>query len=231
MQPTAHGWNQALNWKGNQLRARRFCRYKDGTGYYSNLNAYFQVMHSIKNDEAAFENYFKQHFASLCTWCQHKYEFDTDLAKEVVHTAFIKLWNNRGTLPAEMPVKAFLHKVIINTSLDILRHTKVRERFERFVQQRNESAAANTPQESYDSKKLQTDIDTAISELPEQMRTIFELSRYEGLKYAEIARQLNVSVNTVETQMGRALKKLRIRLAAYLSSGYLMLMIINIIIF
>ena len=231
MQPTAHGWNQALNWKGNQLRARRFCRYKDGTGYYSNLNAYFQVMHSIKNDEAAFENYFKQHFASLCTWCQHKYEFDTDLAKEVVHTAFIKLWNNRGTLPAEMPVKAFLHKVIINTGLDILRHTKVRERFERFVQQRNESAAANTPQESYDSKKLQTDIDTAISELPEQMRTIFELSRYEGLKYAEIARQLNVSVNTVETQMGRALKKLRIRLAAYLSSGYLMLMIINIIIF
>jgi len=209
----------------------RFCRYKDGTGYYSNLNAYFQVMHSIKNDEAAFENYFKQHFASLCTWCQHKYEFDTDLAKEVVHTAFIKLWNNRGTLAAEMPVKAFLHKVIINTSLDILRHTKVRERFERFVQQRNESAAANTPQESYDSKKLQTDIDTAISELPEQMRTIFELSRYEGLKYAEIARQLNVSVNTVETQMGRALKKLRIRLAAYLSSGYLMLMIINIIIF
>lgn len=188
-------------------------------------------MHSIKNDEAAFENYFKQHFASLCTWCQHKYEFDTDLAKEIVHTAFIKLWNNRAALPAEMPVKAFLHKVIINTSLDILRHTKVRERFERFVQQRNESAAANTPQESYDSKKLQTDIDTAISELPEQMRTIFELSRYEGLKYAEIARQLNVSVNTVETQMGRALKKLRIRLAAYLSSGYLMLMIINIIIF
>jgi RNA polymerase sigma-70 factor (ECF subfamily) len=187
-------------------------------------------MHAI-NDGAAFEQYFKQHFASLCVWCQHKYEFDTDLAKEVVHTAFIKLWKNRATLPPEMPVKAFLHKVIINTSLDIMRHAKVRERFERFVQQRNESAAFNTPQEHYDSKKLQTDIYAAISELPEQMRTIFELSRYEGLKYAEIARQLNVSVNTVETQMGRALKKLRIRLAAYLSSGYLMLLIINNIIF
>lgn len=188
-------------------------------------------MHAIKNDGAAFEQFFKQHFASLCTWCQHKYAFDTDIAKEVVHTAFIKLWKTRSTLPAEMPVKAFLHKVIINTSLDILRHAKVRERFERYVQQRNETTGSTTPQENYDTKKLRADIDTAISELPEQMRTIFELSRYEGLKYAEIARQLNVSVNTVETQMGRALKKLRVKLAAYLSGGYFILMIINKIFF
>lgn len=180
----------------------------------------------IKHDDAAFELFFKQQFASLCHWCRHKYDFDTDIAKEVVHTAFIKLWKNRQSLSAEMPVKAFLHKVISNTSLDILRHAKVRERFERYVQQRHEGDGSATPQEHYDTKKLQTDIDNAISELPEQMRTIFELSRYEGLKYAEIARQLNVSVNTVETQMSRALKKLRIKLAGYLPV-YFMIMIIN----
>jgi RNA polymerase sigma-70 factor (ECF subfamily) len=195
-----------------------------------NLDSNDASMHAIKNDGTAFEKYFKQHFASLCTWCKHKYEFDTDIAKEVVHTAFIKLWKNRASLPPEMPVKAFLHRVITNTSLDILRHEKVRERFERFVQQRNENTIT-TPQESYDTKKLLADIDTAISELPGQMRTIFELSRYEGLKYAEIARQLNVSVNTVETQMSRALKKLRNKLAVYLSSGYFIVMIINKIIF
>jgi RNA polymerase sigma-70 factor (ECF subfamily) len=122
-----------------------------------------------------------------------------------------------------MPVKAFLHKVITNTSLDILRHAKVREKFERFVIQRNENEGLVTPQENYDTKKLQTDIDTAVSELPGQMRTIFELSRYEGLKYAEIARQLNVSLSTVETQMGRALKKLRIKLAGYLSLFFLVM--------
>jgi RNA polymerase sigma-70 factor (ECF subfamily) len=119
--------------------------------------------------------------------------------------------------------------IINNTSLDILRHAKVRERFERYVQQRNETAGSATPQENYDTKKLRADIDNAVSELPEQMRTIFELSRYEGLKYAEIARQLNVSVNTVETQMSRALKKLRLKLAAYLSV-FLIAMIINKII-
>lgn len=186
------------------------------------------LMHAIKDDGAAFELFFKQHFASLCTWCRHKYNFDTDIAKEVVHTAFIKLWKNRSALSADMPIKAFLHKVIINTSVDILRHAKVRHRFERFVQQRNESEGS-TPLENYDAKKLSADIDNAVSELPGQMRTIFELSRYEGLKYAEIARQLNVSVNTVETQMGRALKKLRIKLAGYLTLFFIVMIINKII--
>src|SRR5688572_15577620 len=187
------------------------------------------LMHAIKDNDAAFEQFFKQHFASLCAWCQHKYGFDTDITKEVVHTAFIKLWKNRSTLSIDVPVKAFLHTIINNTSLDILRHAKVKERFERYVQQRNESAELSTPQENYDTKKLRTDIDNAVSELPEQMRAIFELSRFEGLKYAEIARQLNVSVNTVETQMSRALKKLRLKLAAYLSVYFLIMIINNII--
>lgn len=190
-----------------------------------NLDNNDALMRAIKDNDAAFEQFFKQHFASLCAWCQHKYGFDSDITKEVVHTAFIKLWKNRSTVSADVPVKAFLHTIINNTSLDILRHAKVRKRFERYVQQRNESADS-TPQESYDTKKLRTDIDNAVSQLPEQMRTIFELSRYEGLKYAEIARQLNVSVNTVETQMSRALKKLRLKLATYLSV-YFMVMIIN----
>ena len=191
-----------------------------------NLDSNDATMFAIKDNDAAFEQFFKQHFASLCAWCQHKYAFDTDITKEVVHTAFIKLWKNRSTVSADVPVKAFLHTIINNTSLDILRHAKVRERFERYVQQRNESADSTTPQENYDTKKLRTDIDSAVSELPEQMRAIFELSRYEGLKYAEIARQLNVSVNTVETQMSRALKKLRIKLAGYLTL-FFMIMIIN----
>jgi RNA polymerase sigma-70 factor (ECF subfamily) len=186
------------------------------------------LMLVIKDDAAAFEQFFKQHFASLCTWCQHKYNFDTDIAKEVVHTAFIKLWKNRSSVSPEIPIKAFLHKVIMNTSLDILRHARVREKFERFVHQRNENAGS-TPQENFEAKKLKADIDNAVSELPDQMRTIFELSRYEGLKYAEIARQLNVSINTVETQMGRALKKLRIKLAGYLTLFFIVMIINKII--
>jgi RNA polymerase sigma-70 factor, ECF subfamily len=61
--------------------------------------------------------------------------------------------------------------------------------------------------------------------LPEQMRRIFEMSRFEGLKYAQIAEQLNISVKTVETQISRALGKLREKLSAYLSSIIIILIL------
>lgn len=60
-------------------------------------------------------------------------------------------------------------------------------------------------------------IDKAVAELPEQMRRIFELSRYEGLKYNDIANHLNICVKTVETQMSRALVRLRQKLSNYLT--------------
>ena len=56
----------------------------------------------------------------------------------------------------------------------------------------------------------------ALNALPEQCRTIFQLSRFESMKYQEIALQLNISVKTVENQMGKALKRLRIKLADFL---------------
>jgi RNA polymerase sigma-70 factor, ECF subfamily len=57
------------------------------------------------------------------------------------------------------------------------------------------------------------------------MRRIFEMSRFEGLKYAQIAEQLNISVKTVETQMSRALVKLREKLATYLSTIIIILIL------
>jgi RNA polymerase sigma-70 factor (ECF subfamily) len=99
----------------------------------------------------------------------------------------------------------------------MLRHEKVRLRYEKLFL-RNASESISESEFSYtDSKELQADINKAVSELPEQMRTIFELSRYEGLKYAEIARQLDISIKTVETQMSRALAKLRQKLSNYLT--------------
>ena len=65
--------------------------------------------------------------------------------------------------------------------------------------------------------ELEERIRGAISSLPERCRLIFELSRFEGLKYAEIASKLDISVKTVENQMMKALKILREQLAKYLT--------------
>jgi RNA polymerase sigma-70 factor, ECF subfamily len=170
----------------------------------------------IRYDDAAFELFFKDQFAPLCAWCRYRFDFDIDVSKDIVHTAFIQLWKNRHTLSAASAASAYLYKTIINRSLDILKHRRIQNRYEDHMIQQQNAADLTRDLEQFDLKKLQADIDKAVAELPEQMRRIFELSRYEGLKYGDIAARLNISVNTVETQMSRALAKLRVKLAEWL---------------
>jgi RNA polymerase sigma-70 factor (ECF subfamily) len=66
------------------------------------------------------------------------------------------------------------------------------------------------------SKELETKLYSALNELPEQCRTIFQMSRFEEMKYREIADKLDISIKTVENQMGKALKLLRIKLVEFL---------------
>lgn len=169
-------------------------------------------------DDAAFEVFFKEHFSPLCTWCQYKFDFEPDVAKEAVHSGFIKLWESRNNLSADLSAKSYLYKIVSNICLDMLRHEKVKERHAKFVVQNTSTSADNSVFNQIELKELSTDIDQAIATLPEQMRRVFEMSRYEGLKYAEISARLGISIKTVETQMSRALAKLRLQLARYLIS-------------
>lgn len=164
--------------------------------------------------EADLELLFKQYFKPLCMYCQYRFGFDLDIAKEAVHTGFIRLWENRQNISPELSTRAYLYKIVSNTSLDMLKHNKVRQKHAKQVLQ---TTSAIVPFKDPELKQLVADIDNAISELPEQMRRIFELSRYEGLKYSEISSRLNLSVKTVETQMSRALVKLRQKLSHYLA--------------
>lgn len=171
----------------------------------------------LRHDEAAFEAFFKKNFTPLCSYCQYKFGFDLDGAKEIVHTAFVRLWETRQQLAGELSPLAYLRTSIINSSLDVLKHEKVKQKHATYLQNTAPGEPAESNYNSVDYKQLQTEIDNAVAELPEQMRRIFILSRFEGLKYAAIAGELNISVKTVETQMSRALAKLRERLAGYLT--------------
>jgi RNA polymerase sigma-70 factor (ECF subfamily) len=74
----------------------------------------------------------------------------------------------------------------------------------------------NNAAEKLKLKQLEEKLDQALKELPEQCRTIFQMSRFEELKYLEIAGKLGISVKTVENQMGKALKLLRLKLVDFL---------------
>jgi len=188
-------------------------------------NAILRPSTHIKDSDAEFEMFFKANFSALCNYCQCKFGFDLDQAKEVVQTTFIKLWENRNTLSSELSVKGYLFTIIRNVSYDIFRHNKLKNRYEKhFIE--NSSIYSKSDFDNIEFNALRNRIDMAISELPDQMRKIFILSRYEGFKYTQIASELNISVKTVETQMSRALVKLRHKLADYLTFYFIIILMI-----
>jgi RNA polymerase sigma-70 factor (ECF subfamily) len=168
-------------------------------------------------DDAAFEIFFKEQFAPLCAWCHYKFDLDPEESKEAVHNGFIKLWENRQSISPGQSINAYLYTIITNDCLDRLRHQKVKEKYSLYVARNASELIDNHAIIKQDLKNLPIDIEKAVAGLPDQMRRVFELSRYEGLKYAEISTTLGISIKTVETQMSRALARLRQQLAIYLT--------------
>lgn len=176
-----------------------------------------------QNKDNAFDDLFREYFKPLCAYCQYKFGLDIEIAKDVVHSAFINLLESDFTSSSKLSSKTYLYRIVINICFDLKRREKIKQKQVEIFQKQATDVSMENENISIELKELQNDINKAIAELPDQMRKVFELSRYEGLKYAEIARQLDISVKTVETQMSRALVKLRHKLASYLSMYVLLL--------
>ena len=167
-------------------------------------------------NDGNFEVFFKQHYPRLCVYCKFKYGFDIQLAEDIISTGFIKLWDARHALSTDVSPVSYLYKIIDNQCLNILKHDKVKRQHIHYLLRTSSEGISAATFDSIDLKQLRTAIDEALAELPEQMRRIFDMSRVEGLKYTEIAARLEISVKTVETQISRALAKLRVKLSEFL---------------
>lgn len=170
------------------------------------------------NENTFFDSLFQEYFKPLCAYCQYKFNLDVNESKDVVHTAFMKLFESDFSFSTISSAKTYLYKIATNTCLDLMRHETVKQQHIRFIQKNFVENSVEDHHNVAELKELQKDINNAIAELPNQMREVFELSRYEGLKYTEIAERLGISVKTVEAQMYRALAKLKQKLATYLRS-------------
>jgi RNA polymerase sigma-70 factor (ECF subfamily) len=174
-------------------------------------------INQINFDDSSFELFFKENYLSLCVHCQYKFHFSIDESEEVVHLGFIKLWETRNTISPDLPIKPYLYTIITNICLNIIRHNKVKQKYHDYIASNSNPASTKNDFDNAELNELKKNIDWAVSQLPQQMREIFEMSRYHDLKYAEIASRLNISIKTVETQMSRALVKLRHMLSPYLT--------------
>jgi RNA polymerase sigma-70 factor (ECF subfamily) len=166
-------------------------------------------------DEQAFELLFRKFNVRLCVFA-NKFLNDPEEAQEVVQSVFVKIWEGRDEIDPEDSLKSYIFKIVQNFSLNKLRRKKVESRYVEiyklvYIEQQEYSA-----HDSLLARELEENITHSIGKLPTECRKVFELSRNEGLKYREIADTLNISVKTVEAQMSKALRSLRIELSDYL---------------
>ena len=161
-----------------------------------------------QGDHAAFEQLFKRFYASLADYALRFVE-SRDAAEDVVQEVFLKLWEIRRRLPDADSAGAYLHRAVRNRSLNHLRRRRLWLKW----QQESPSEADATPADRSTEEAELTDlVRRAVKDLPPRTREVFLLSRDQCLTYPEIAATLSISVKTVETLMGRALKALRQRL-------------------
>lgn len=161
-------------------------------------------------DEQNFERIFKAYFPALMAFSR-KILGDEDDAREVVHQVFINLWERRTEIDLSTSLKSYLFTAVNNRSLNVIRDRK------KFSREEVPERAANWDLSAeLESLELEERIRGVIAGLPERCRVIFELNRFEGLSYGDIAKVLDISLKTVENQMSKALKILREQLANYL---------------
>ncbi|MGF7138359.1 RNA polymerase sigma-70 factor [Roseimarinus sediminis] len=175
------------------------------------MNNENQLFHDIKKGKRkSFELLFKSYYAPLCVFAR-RYIDDPDECEELVQSFFLKLWENRKTINITGSLPSYLFSSVRNRCLNFLQHQKVKRNYrDELLHVQNEDEFNDFPEID-----LMQKIEKAIESLPPKRREIFILSRQHGLKYREIANQLNLSVKTVEVQMGHALKHLRSELKDY----------------
>jgi RNA polymerase sigma-70 factor (ECF subfamily) len=164
-------------------------------------------------DESAFDTVFRAHYPQLVRFAESIVR-DRASAEEIAQEVMLELWRRREALEVEQSFRAYLMRSVRNRALNHVRH-------QRIVARELAAAAIEIPESAgTDAETLGFELERvvrdAIRNLPERSREVFTMSREQGLKYAEIARVLDISVKTVEKRMGQALSELRDRLAPWL---------------
>ncbi|HEX5171293.1 MAG TPA: RNA polymerase sigma-70 factor [Cyclobacteriaceae bacterium] len=169
-----------------------------------------QIIKGIREgSEAHFRQVFDAYFDALCHYAFTKLR-DMDEAEDIVQGMFVKVWEKRSSLVITQSIRSYLFRAVHNHCINQLEHRDVRQRH--LTYKTSTTGNESQPPEVF-PEELEDNIRNAIEQLPQQCRLIFKMSRYEELKYAEIADKLGISVNTVENQISKALKILRAQLS------------------
>jgi RNA polymerase sigma-70 factor (ECF subfamily) len=154
-----------------------------------------------ESDEKALKDLFYRYSDQLRLFCFRRTQ-SQDLASDIVQEVFMRLWQNRDTLDQNLSIKAYLYRCSQNNLIDYFRKKNTQQKF----LEGNPSTNLYTQiDETFD---VEESIRDALQKLPVELRIVFLMSRFDGLKNKEIAESLEISIKTVESRMTKALKHL-----------------------
>lgn len=175
-----------------------------------------------EGDRVVFEQLFREFYPLLCIYAR-RYTVSKDMAEEVVQDFFCKLWDKHEEIQVNTAIFSYLRKSVINHCIN---HTRKLENDRKMIDYGDNMEEVFGSADFESNDELTQMVDRALLELPEKRREIFELSRFEGLKYHEIAERLDLSIKTVETQMARSLEFMRKYLKEFIT---VIILIINVL--
>ena len=165
-----------------------------------------------QGDKDTYSRMFLHFYAPLCEYASQLVS-DAD-AEELVQDMMLHVWENRTYLAVENSLKSYLFVSVKNRCFNAIRDRRSRERIHNFLYEKLKDQIEEP--DYYMLNELAINIDKAIEELPEGYRETFRMSRFGEMSNAAIAKQLGVSVKTVEYRITRSLKILRVKLKDYL---------------
>lgn len=172
---------------------------------------FFQRM--CNGDDEAFEYFFNKYYKRLLAYCIEILK-DSLSAEEIVEDIYAHIWENRHRIHLEGTPAAYLFRTAYNQCLNHIKHQKVVDKYYSFFKRQLafaevESANNSFPLSTLIDKEISERLNQSMERLPNQCRLIFRMSRLEGKKNQEIADDLNISINTVKTQLMRAMNRIR----------------------
>ena len=159
-----------------------------------------------KNDEKAFKILFDRYYKKLLDYAL-SFTGNIHEAEDIVQQTFITLWTNRKKINSQKSIKSYLYKITYNSYIDTFRKQKHKDDFFDEIKERALRNRINDDNEIIEQRILK--LKTVIESLPEKCKEILQMNKFQGLKYKEIADQLDISVKTVESHMQTAFKKIR----------------------
>lgn len=165
-----------------------------------------------QGNRQVFEEIFKKHYALLCYEARGYFK-SYDLIEDVVCETFTHVWLNREKLTINTSLRDYLVRSVHHKCIDYWRQLQKQQNknvgLEEAEIASSLSGLGESPLDYILTRELEEKINKTIELLPQQYKTAFKLSRFKGLSYEEIAGEMKISVNTVKTDIKKALAFLR----------------------